>query len=127
MLRNGSLTVAVGGISAWSDRARVALLRLSGGVGGRVWLVWPDAPAACVFSPVSLQGDAATCVCFYLLQIRSELEVSGSFRCVPLLRWRECCSRHRGGVWARVRAGRVVSHELRGLLCLARTRTGSGR
>ena len=31
---------------------------------------------------------------------------------MPLLRWRECCSRHRDNVWACVRAGRVVSHEL---------------
>lgn len=40
-----------------------------------------------------------------LLKIRSELEANGSLWACALLRWRECCSRHRGGVWARVRAG----------------------
>lgn len=63
-----------------------------------------------------------------LLKIRSKLEVIGGFRVVALLRWRECCSRHRGVsgrvcVWV---AG-LVSHELRGLECLARLRIASGR
>lgn len=49
-----------------------------------------------------------------LLKIRSELEVIGRFGGVPLLRWRECCSRHRG-VSGRVCAWRRVSHDLRGL------------
>lgn len=82
------------------------------GVGGRVDLAGLARPPLCVI--------------FWLLKIRSKLEVIGSFRCVPLLRWRECCSRHRG-VSGRVCAWRRVSHELRGLLCLVLIRIASGR
>ena len=43
-----------GAFVAWGDRARVPCV-VSGGVGGRVWLVWLGAPDAFVFSPASLE------------------------------------------------------------------------
>lgn len=60
--------------------------------GGRVWLVvgWARPPLFVFLLGFSLQDDAATCVCFWLLKIRSEFEAFGSLGVVPLLRWREC-------------------------------------